>query len=500
MKLRIRPAHQLARRPAGEPVSGPASAAASAAGTQRPGWSVLVLLSVAQFMVILDMTIVNVALPSVGRALHFTPGGLPWVVTSYLLFTGGLMLLGGRAADRLGRRRMFLAGLAIFTAASLASGLAPSAAVLVAARGAQGLGAALLSPAALAIITATYTGAQRATALATWGALGSGGAAVGVLAGGLLTSAFGWRAVFLVNVPIGLAAGLASLRAVPAAHANAGPRTGRRLDLPGTALAIVGLVTLVIALTGTASYGWAALRTIVLLILGVLLLGGFAVAERRAAQPLLPPQMWRNRPLVAGMLVMFGATGILVGTFFLNSLYLQDVLGAGPLLAGAEFLPMVVAIGLAAHLAAHLLPRSGARVLAVAGLTVLAGGGLLLGQASASAGYAAGVLPGLVIVGFGAGLVFPAATVAGLSRAGAGQEGLASGMMTTAHEVGAALGVAVFAAVASGARDAATTAGLAAGYQRGYLVAAAVAAVLAAVALLAVPAARPAAGQRVGPH
>jgi len=482
------------------PASTAVSTAASPGGTQRRGWSVLVLLSVAQFMVILDMTIVNVALPSIGAALHFTAGGLPWVVTTYLLFTGGLMLLGGRAADLLGRRRMFLAGLAIFTTASLASGLAPSAAALVAARGAQGLGAALLSPAALAIITATYTGAQRATALATWGALGSGGAAAGVLAGGVLTSAFGWRAVFLVNVPVGLAAGLASLRAVPATRASAGPRTGGRLDLPGAALAISGLVILVIALTGTASYGWAAVRTVAALILGLFLLGGFAVAERRAAQPLLPPGMWRNRPLVAGMVVMFGATGILVGTFFLTSLYLQDVLGAGPLLAGAEFLPMVVAIGLAAHLAAHLLPRSGARRLAVAGLAVLAGGGLALAQAGAHAGYAAGVLPGLVISGFGIGLVFPAATVAGLSRAGAGQEGLASGMMTTAHEIGAALGVAVFAAVAAATRPAATSAGLAAGYQRGYLVAAVVAAGLAVVALLAVPAARPAAGQRAGLH
>jgi EmrB/QacA subfamily drug resistance transporter len=480
--------------------SRPVSAGVSGPDPRRRGWSVLVLLSVAQFMVILDMTIVNVALPSIGRSLHFGPGGLQWVVTTYLLFTGGLMLLGGRAADLLGRRRMFLTGLAIFTAASLASGLAPSAGLLIAARGAQGLGAALLSPAALAIITATYTGAQRAAALATWGALGSGGAAVGVLAGGVLTSAFGWRAVFLVNVPIGLAAGLASLHAIPVTPASVGARRGRRLDLPGAALAIAGLVVLVFALAGTAGYGWASVRTVVLLAAGIVLLGSFAVAERRAAQPLLLPQMWHNRPLVAGMVVMLGATGILVGTFYLNSLYLQDVLGAGPLLAGAEFLPMVVAIGLAAHLAARLLPRFGARVLAVAGLALLAGGGLLLAQASASAGYAAGVLPGLFIVGFGVGLVFPAATVAGMSHASAGQEGLASGMMTTAHEVGAALGVAVFAAVAAGARHAATVTGLAAGYQRGYLVAAAVAAGLAVIALLAVPAARPAAGQRVAVH
>jgi EmrB/QacA subfamily drug resistance transporter len=477
--------------------------AASAPAGERRGWSLLVTLCVAQFMVILDMTIVNVALPSIGRDLHVTTGGLQWVVSTYLLFTGGLMLLGGRAADVLGRRRMFLAGLAIFTAASLASGLAPAPAALIAARAGQGLGAALLTPAALSIITAAYTGAQRAAALAAWGALGSGGAAIGVLAGGLLTSGFGWRSVFLVNVPIGLAAGLASLRTVPV-MASSSQRGGRRLDVPGALLVIAGLGAIVIALAGTSSYGWGSVRTLVLLILGLCLLAAFALveraAQRRAGQPLLPPQMWRNRPLVAGMAVMLGATGILVGTFFLNSLYLQDVLGAGPLLAGVEFLPMVLAIGLAAHLAAHLLPRAGARVLAVAGLVLMAGGGLLLAQVSAGAGYGTGVLPGLLILGAGTGLVIPAATVSAMSRVGAGQEGLASGMMTTAHEVGAALGVAVFAAVAAAARHAATGAGLTAGYQHGFYVAGAVAAGLAIIALLAVPAARPAPGMRVAPH
>jgi EmrB/QacA subfamily drug resistance transporter len=457
------------------------------------------VLCAAQFMVILDMTVVNVALPSIGRDLHFGPGGLPWVVTTYLLFTGGLMLLGGRAADLLGRRRMFLAGLAVFTAASLASGLAPSAAVLVAARGGQGLGAALLSPAALSIITATYTGARRASALAVWAALGSGGAAAGVLVGGLLTSGFGWRSVFLINIPIGVVAGIAALRAVPATSAAAARGSGRTLDLPGALLVVAGLGVLVFALAGTGTHGWGSARTIGLLILGAALLVAFAVAERLAAQPLLPPLMWRNRSLVAGMTVLLGATGILVGTFFLNTLYLQDRLGASPLTAGAEFLPMVMAIGLAAHLAGRLLPRAGARVLAVAGLAIMAGGGLWLAGLTAGDGYGTGVLPGLVILGLGIGLVFPAATVSAMSNVGAGREGLASGMMTTAHEVGAALGVAVFAAVAATAGSAAGT-GLAGGYRHGFAVAAAVAAGLAIVALVAVPPARPAAGARMSLH
>ena len=481
----------------------PASPLTGAPARQRRAWSVLVLLCAAQFMVILDMTVVNVALPSIGRDLHVTTADLQWVVTTYLLFTGGLMLLGGRAADLLGRRRMFLAGLSVFTAASLASGLAPAATALVAARGAQGLGAALLSPAALSVITATYTGAQRAKALAAWGALGSGGAAVGLLAGGLLTSGFGWRSVFLINVPVGVAVGLLSRRAVPAT-AVAGQGRDGQLDLPGALLVVAGLGVLVYALAGTGAHGWGSARTIVLLTAGAALLAAFAGAERVARQPLLPSQMWRNRPLTAGMTVMLGATGILVGTFFLNTLYLQDVLGATPLTAGAEFLPMVLAIGLAAHLAARLLPRAGARPLAVTGLAIMAAGSLLLANGATRASYVTSVLPGLTVLGLGIGLVFPAATVAAMSVVGAGREGLASGMMTTAHEVGAALGVAVFAAVgASTAGHAAGTAGLAAGaagYRHGFAVAAAIAAVLAVVALLTVPSARPAAGARLSAH
>ncbi len=480
---------------------------AGASAPERRAWSVLVLLCAAQFMVILDMTVVNVALPSIGRDLHFATADLQWVVTTYLLFTGGLMLLGGRASDLLGRRRMFLAGLSVFTAASLASGLAPAATALVAARGAQGLGAALLSPAALSVITATYTGAQRAKALATWGALGSGGAAVGLLAGGLLTSGFGWRSVFLINVPVGVAVGLLSRRAV-AAPTAAGEGRGGQLDLPGSLLVVAGLGVLVYALAGTGSYGWGSARTIALLIAGAALFTALAGAERVARQPLLPAQMWRNRPLVAGMTVMLGATGILVGTFFLNTLYLQDVLGATPLTAGAQFLPMVLAIGLAAHLAAHLLPRVGARPIAVTGLAIMAAGSLLLAYGTAGASYVTSVLPGLTVLGLGIGLVFPAATVSAMSTVGAGREGLASGMMTTAHEVGAALGVAVFAAV--GAGTVSHTAGaaglsvagawLAAGDRHGFALAAAVAVALAIMALLTVPSARPAAGARLSAH
>jgi EmrB/QacA subfamily drug resistance transporter len=467
-----------------------------APGPQRRPWSLLILLGVAEFMVILDVTVVNVALPSIGRALHFAAGDLQWVVTAYVLLSGGLVLLGGRASDLVGRRRVFLAGLAVFTAASLASGLAPSAGALIAARAGQGLGAALLTPAALSIITTAYSGAQRAAALSAWAALGSGGAAAGVLAGGVLTTWLGWRSVFLVNVPVGVVAGLLSLRLVP--RSGAAARIGRELDLPGALLATAGLVTGVYAVVGAPAHGWWSGRTLLLLAASLGLLAAFAVVERSARRPLLPPRTWRTRSLVAGAAVMLGATGILVATFFLNSLYLQDVAGASALRTGLEFLPLMVAIGLGAHLTSRLLPRAGSRVLAVAGLVLMGGGAVLLSLVSAHAGYLTGLLPGLLVIAAGTGLVFPAASVTAMSDVADDRAGLASGLMTAAHEIGAALGVAVFSAVATA--QAAAGGGFAAGYRHGFAVAAGVAAALALIAAVAMPAVRPASGARVAVH
>jgi MFS family permease len=418
------------------------------------------------------------------------------VVTAYVLFSGGLVLLGGRASDVVGRRATFLAGLAVFTAASLASGLAPSAGALIAARAGQGLGAALLTPAALSIIVATYSGAQRAAALSTWGALGGGGAAAGVLAGGVLTSWLGWRSVFLVNVPVGAAAGLLSLRLVPSPGTRA--RIRRELDLPGALLVVAGLVTAVYALAGTPEHGWGSARTLLLLAASVGLLTAFAAVERWAGRPLVPPQTWRSRSLVAGALVMLGATGILVGTFFLNSLYLQNVQHASALRAGLEFLPLVGVIGLGAHLTSRLLPRIGSRALAVAGLVLMGGGALLLSSVPTGAGYVTGLLPGLLIIGAGTGVVFPAASVTALSNVPADRSGLSSGLMTAAHEIGAALGVAVFSVIAIA--QATAGAGFAAGYRDGFVVAAGLAAGLALAALLAMPAVRPGPGARVAVH
>jgi len=434
-----------------------------------------------------------VALPSIARSLSFAAGGLQWVITAYVLASGGLVLLGGRAADVAGRRRVFLTGLALFTAASLASGLAPVAGALIAARAGQGVGAALLTPAALSIITTAYSGAQRAAALGVWGAIGGAGAAVGVLAGGILTTWLGWRSVFLVNVPVGVVAGLLSLRLVPRHKPRR--RFGRELDLPGAALAVAGLVAVAYALAGAPAHGWGSARTLLLLALGLVLLAGFAVAERSARRPLVPAQIWRTRSLVAAVVVMLGATGILVGTFFLNSLYLQDVQHASALRVGLEFLPLALVIGAGAHLASRLLPRAGSRALIVAGLVLMGAGAVLLTGVSARSGYLTGFLPGLLVVGMGTGLVFPATTVTAMSDIAEDRAGTASGLVTTAHEIGAALGVAVFSAVAVAAGG-----GIAVGYRHGFMVAAAVAAGLAVAAALTVPVVRPAAGARVAVH
>jgi EmrB/QacA subfamily drug resistance transporter len=412
-----------------------------------------------------------------------------------VLFAGGLLLLGGRAADMLGRRRVFLTGLLVFTAASLASGLATSPATLIVARAAQGLGAAMLTPAALSIIVTTYTGRQHTTALAAWGAIGSAGAAAGMLFGGMLTTWLSWEWVFLINVPIGLAAAMLALHLIPPpGQPHTGPR--RRLDLPGGVSVVAGLVVLVYAIEETGQHGWGSAQTLVLLGVAAGLLASFAGIERRVERPLVPPATWRIRLLVAGAAVMLGATGILVGSFFLNSLYLQHVLDASALETGLGFLPIALAIGFAAHAASHLLGHAGSQAVAVVGLALIAGASLLLAAAPDDAGYVAHLLPGFVILGLGVGLVFPAVSVTAMSEVDHDGAGLASGLMMTAHEVGAALGVAVLSAIAANG----PFADFAAGYGDGFVAAALIAAGLAVVALVAMPAVRPPAGARVAVH
>jgi EmrB/QacA subfamily drug resistance transporter len=266
-------------------------------GPGRKLWTTLILLGLAQFMVILDITVVNVALPSIAEDLAFAEGDLQWVITAYVLFTGGLLMLGGRATDLFGRRRVFLGGLTVFVVASLASGLASSPEALVAARAVQGLGAAMLTPGALSIVTTTYAGGQRTAALAAWSAIGSAGAAAGVVLGGVLTSGLGWEWVFFINVPVGVIAGIGVLRIVPSAPPAA---VGQRLDILGAVTAVAGLVVLLYGVEGANEHGWNSARTIALLLASAALLTTFAGVERSVREPLVPPKTWRNRTLISG--------------------------------------------------------------------------------------------------------------------------------------------------------------------------------------------------------
>jgi EmrB/QacA subfamily drug resistance transporter len=440
------------------------------------------ILCAAQFMVILDITVVNVALPSIQEDLAFPEGDLQWVITAYVLFTGGLLMLGGRAADLFGRRRVFLAGLTTFTLASLASGLAPSPEALIVARAAQGLGAAMLTPGALAIVTTTYTGSQRTAALAAWSALGSAGAAAGVVLGGVLTSGLGWEWVFFINVPIGVATAIGVFQVVPGARPTA---VGRRLDVLGALSAVAGLVLLVYGIEGANEHGWDSARTLLLLIASAALLAAFLQVERRVREPILPPSTWSNRPLISGVGLILVVTALLVAVFFLNTIYLQDVLGWSALETGLAFLPLVVVIGAATNAAKNLIPRIGSRNLAALGLLLIAGGATLLLAAPDEASYGTEILPGFIVLGFGTGLVFPAGAIAAMSEVSEKTAGLASGLITTGHELGAAFGAAAISAVATAAST------FVAGYADGFAAVAVAAAAFAIVALVATPTVRP---------
>ena len=459
----------------------------SAAEEPRRPWTIFALMIAAQFMVILDVSVVNVALPSISDGPHLSAADYQWAISAYVLLSGGLLLLGGRIADLLNRRGAFLAGVGLFTAASLASGLAQTPLTLILARAAQGAGAALLTPAALSIILTAYAGKQRQTALAVWGTVGSLGIAAGVLFGGALTSALGWRAVFFINVPIGVAVVAGTLRTVPRGATQ--PGALRRLDLPGAATLVTGLLALVFGIEATRSAGWTAPRTWLALAAAAVLLTAFARLERRSADPLVPPATWRIRSLISASAVMAGVTGIVVGAIFLTSLYLQDVVGASPLVAGLEFLPLAAAITLAATVASKVIGRLGARTLILGGLVVMAAGVLLLATNAGGTSYAADVLAGFLLIGAGVGPMFVAIAVAAMGDVPAESSGLASGLLMTGHEIGAALGVAGLTAVAG---TLATQAGLIDGYGRAFFATAGVLAALFVLTALAVPGGRPA--------
>lgn len=481
------PAHERRTPAATHHVHGPLAESDVDSGP-RKSWVVLALALAAQILVVLDISVVNTALPTIGRDLGLDGTEMQWVVTAYLMLSGGGLLLGGRVADLLSRKWVFLTGLAVFTVASIVSGFASSAVELVTARAAQGAAAALMTPAALSIIMTTYSGAQRRTGLALWGAVGSLGVAAGVLLGGALTTWAGWQTIFWINAPIGAIALLLGLRVIP------GVRTPRasfdQFDLGGAGTVIGSLVALIVALGASEQHGWLSARVLVSLGTSAVLAVAFIVIERRAANPLVPPHTWKVTSLVSGTTVMLGVTGILVGTVFLTSIFVQTVMGHSAIRTGLAFVPFALAITVGTVLAKHALAHGTPRVIAAIGLLLVAGGAVLLAQASAGASFAGDVLPGMAVIGLGVGMVFVPVSVTAMSGIPAQHAGMASGFLMTGHEVGAALGVAVLSAVASTAGGLATADGVVDGFPRGFLAAAAIAVVLAVFATLRMPAVR----------
>src|SRR3954464_13129075 len=443
----------------------------SRARGKSAGMVVLVLLALAQLMVILDISAVNVALPDLASDLHISGGDAGWAITSYSLVFGSLLLLGGRAADLLGRRRVFLAGLGVFTIASLASALATSEEVFFAARAGQGLGAAMLSPAALSIITTTFQGPDRAKALGVWGAVGGAGAAIGVLLGGTLTELVDWRAIFLINLPVGIAVAAAAMKVVPADVAR--PQW-RGLDLRGALVATTSLGALVYALSQAADAGWTSAQTLGLGLAGLAGLTAFAALEVHTRKPLLNVRRLGERGVGGGFAMMLAASAVLFGSFLLTSIYLQEVLGTGALETGLAFLPMAVIIGLGAHLGSHLVGHAGLRIAMAAAFVLVAGGMVLLSGVSGDGGYVSDVLPGMLVAGLGRGIALVAVALSVLTGAADDEAGMLSGLNTTGHEIGGSLGVAVLVTIATGAigttGGSASAANLASGLSNAFLV------------------------------
>jgi EmrB/QacA subfamily drug resistance transporter len=414
-------------------------------------WIALILLCSAQFVVVLDASIVNVALPTIGNALHFTESSLPWVVNAYVLTFGGFLLLGGRLADLLGRRRVFMFGLVLFALASLAGGLASNSGQLIAARAVQGLGAAILSPAALSIVATTFRdGAERNKALGIWGAVAGSGGAAGVLLGGVLTEGLGWEWVLWVNVPIGIAA--AAIAPTLIAESRAETET-RHFDFAGAVTITLGLSALVFALLDAEEAGWGSAQTIGTLVASALLLVAFVTIERRSRSPLVPFSIFRIRTItganVAGILI--GAS--LFSMFFFISLYMQQVLRYTPIHAGLSYLPLAVSIILSAGIASSLVTKVGFKPVLAAGMVLIAAGLVWFSQISVDGSFLADILGPSLLAAVGLGFAFVPVTIAAVSGVEDREQGLASGLINTSQQVGGALGLAILAAIANAKID-----------------------------------------------
>jgi EmrB/QacA subfamily drug resistance transporter len=457
-------------------------------GTRRK-WYALALLLGVQFMVVLDIAIVNVALPSIQTDLGFSQENLQWVVSAYALFFGGFLLLGGRVADLLGRRRLFVAGLIVFTGASLLSGLSWSEGVLIGARALQGLGAAMITPAALSILTTTFAeGKERNTALGAWGGVGAFGAVAGVLLGGVLTELLSWQWIFFVNVPVGVT----GLALAPLLLTESRDARIKSFDLPGAVLVTGGLVTLVYAITQANSNGWGSLETIALLGAAAVVLAGFVAWEARNSEPLVPFSIFRLRTVVGA-----NVAGLILGTaifamFLMLTLYMQQVLHYSAMKTGVAYLAVAGTAIFWSALAAQLVTRVGVKPVLVAGMTALSAGLVYFTQVSPNGSYLGDLLPGFLLIGVGLGFSFVPISIAALAGVQSAEAGLASGLINMSQQIGGALGIAALSAIATSVthnsvvsgtvRDAALTDG----FQSAFIAAAgvAIAGILAALFLV----------------
>lgn len=457
---------------------------------RRSPWATLTVLALAQFMVVLDVTIVNVALPDIQSDLRFSPDNLQWVISAYTLVFGGFLLLGGRMGDLLGRRRVFLAGLALFAAASLAGGLSSSQEVLIGVRAIQGLGGALLSPAALAILTVTFpAGRDRNVAMGIWGGLAGLGGTLGVIAGGLLVDSVGWEWVFFVNVPIAAVLIAVTPGIVRESRVENGNRS---FDVTGAVLGTGGVLAVILGVIRAEPLGWGSGEVIGLLLAGVVLLSTFVVVENRSAAPLVPMELFRSRGLrnaTAG-LALNGTT--FLGAFFLTAIFLQQVRGESALATGVQFLPMGVAAIAGAMIASNLVTRIGTRPVMLAGAVLSVAGLLLLTMADATGSYWTDLFPGFVVFALGIMAVGVPNQIAAVADVEHHQAGAASGVVSSGYQVGGALGLAVITTLSTSHVTGLVTGGtplteaLVSGFHRGLLVAAAFAAVNVLISLTSV--------------
>ncbi len=413
---------------------------------QEKRWLALILLCSSQFVVVLDASIVNVALPSIGRALDFSQENLPWVVNAYVLTFGGFLLLGGRTADLLGRRRVFMSGLLLVGLASLLAGFAATEGQLIAARAAQGLGAAIISPAALSIVTTTFSdGAERNKALGVWGAVAGSGGAAGVLLGGVLTEGLGWEWVLWVNVPVSLVAFAFTPSLI--AESRDDERT-RAFDVAGAVTVTAGLSTLVYALVDANSAGWGSFQTIGLIALSLALLSAFVAIELRSTKPLVPFSIFRIRTLTGANVVGLLVGASLFSMFFFITLYMQQVLGYSPIHAGLSYLPLALVIMASAGVASQLVTKLGYKPVLATGMLFIVAGLLWFSRVSVGGGFTTDILGPSLLAAAGLGFAFVTTTIAAVSGVQEQEAGLASGLINTSQQIGGALGLAVLSAIA----------------------------------------------------